>query len=299
MSADFSQFPWPSIPPSTSIPRWNGNGFALDGHRHPVLCYAKKESNWSDDLTELHEQEAGRNHPIDVASRYLAKETIRQYCLHSGATVLEAGSSSGYLLEELQAEFPSLRLIGSDFIAEPLEKLAASVPSIPLLQFDLRDCPLPSDLLDGVVLLNVLEHIDDDRGALQHVARILKQGGCLHVEVPSNPDCFDIYDEHLMHHRRYRLAELTLMLQELGFEIIKATHLGCFIYPPFWMVKKRNRRFLSFPKEQKQKIVASQIRGTKESRLLALCVKFELWLGKVISYPFGIRCVVTARKKKL
>jgi hypothetical protein len=65
------------------------------------------------------------------------------------------------------------------------------------------------------------------------------------------------------------------------------------------MVKQRNKNFLSAPKEQKEKMVASQIRGTKEGGLLAPCMGLELFLGKAISYPFGIRCVVIARKRKL
>ena len=43
-----------------------------------------------------------------------------------------------------------------------------------LLRFDLVRCRLPSESPDGIVLLNVLEHIDDDRSATAQVARLLK-----------------------------------------------------------------------------------------------------------------------------
>jgi len=297
MSQDIYSFPWPALPGSQETPRWLGDGFEYRGKRCKVLCYAENESNWSDELTELHELEAGGDHPMDIASRALAISSIERYCEGPSPLLLEVGSSSGYLLEEIRSLFPEARVIGSDYIAGPLEKLASRVPSIPLLQFDLRTCPLPSNTFDGVILLNVLEHIDDDVAAIRQIARILKPRGIAHIEVPSNPDCYDIYDEHLLHHRRYRAADLVRTLRQEGFEILKATHLGVFLYPVFWLVKKRNRRLLKLPKERKEQIVAGQIRRTRQSRLLSLCMRMELFIGGKISYPCGIRCILVVRKK--
>ena len=118
-----------------------------------------------------------------------------------------------------------------------------------------------------------------------------------HIEVPANPDCFDIYDEHLLHHRRYRLRELVEQARKAGFEILKATHLGFFIYPAFYTVKQRNRKLLSLPQEEKEKIVARQIRQTRGNVFFGLLMKLETALGDLVSYSWGIRCVVVLRKK--
>jgi SAM-dependent methyltransferase len=88
----------------------------------------------------------------------------------------------------------------------------------------------------------VLEHIDNDFKALQEIQRILRPGGLAHIEVPADPPSFDLYDEVLMHFRRYRLGDLTTKAREAGFAILKATHLGFFVYPLFKMGKRRNQK---------------------------------------------------------
>jgi hypothetical protein len=45
-----------------------------------------------------------------------------------------------------------------------------------------------------------------------------------------------------MHFRRYRLGDLTTKAREAGFAILKATHLGFFVYPLFKMGKRRNQK---------------------------------------------------------
>ena len=72
MSALLQQFPWPPLPGSSTAPRWDGKKFLTDGHVRDVLYYEIAESNWSSELTGLHEIESGANHPIDCASRALA-----------------------------------------------------------------------------------------------------------------------------------------------------------------------------------------------------------------------------------
>ena len=296
-AADCPGFVWPPPPNSHTQPLWTGAGFEYEGQHVSVLSYLPKSGNWSKELTEMHELEAGPGHPINVASRRLAIENLRQYCQTPHPLLLDVGCSSGYLLKDLQTAVPDYQLAGSDFILEPLRALAQRLPMIPFVQFDICECPLPSASLDVVVSLNVLEHIRDDQGALRQLARLLKPGGLAYIEVPSSPACYDIYDEHLMHYRRYRKSDLRRAAEAAGFEVLRATHLGVFIFPAFYAVKRRNRRLLSLPVEQKAVVVAAQIRQTQQSWLMRVLFACELWFGRFISYPFGIRCVLVLRKK--
>jgi len=289
-------FPWPPLPGSSKPPKWDGKRFLVDGKPQDLLCYQFAESHWTAELTELHEAEAGSNHPIDCASRALAIRSIEKFLPHEDVVVLDVGCSSGFLLREIHQCVPDIELIGSDFIFAPLKGRLEPLLEVPLLQFDLRKCPLPDACVDGVTALNVLEHIDDDAVALRHIARILKPGGIAHIEVPAGPHLYDIYDEHLMHHRRYTLDQLRELARKAGFEIIKATHLGAWPYPAFAYVKRRNRRLLSRPAEEKKRLVANQIRSTSHSALLRLLLKTELAFGNLINYGRGIRCVVILRK---
>ena len=293
-----SDFPWPSVPGMIEPPKWVGDGFLTNGKKQgSLICYNQTDSNWSEHLTELHEQEAGNGqHSIDIASRHLALSSFRKLANNDGALLLEVGCSSGYLLQDFQKYFPNLNIIGSDYLAEPLKKLSIHCPKIPLLQFDLQNCPLPDDSVDGVAALNVLEHIEKDELALKHLYRILKPGGVMHIEVPAGQNLYDIYDEYLLHHRRYSLMGIEAKVKGAGFKILNSTHLGFSIYPAFWAVKKMNRRFLSNTEEQKQKIVTKQIRQTKNNLLMKLALEIEIKLGTFVRFPFGIRCILSCRK---
>ena len=293
-----SDFPWPSVPGMIEPPKWVGDGFLTNGKKQgPLICYNQTDSNWSEHLTKLHEQEAGNGqHSIDIASRHLALGSFRKLANNDEAILLEVGCSSGYLLQDFQKYFPNLNIIGSDYLSEPLKKLSIHCPKIPLLQFDLQNCPLPDDSVDGVAALNVLEHIEKDELALKHLYRILKPGGVMHIEVPAGQNLYDIYDEYLLHHRRYSLMGIEDKVKAAGFKILNSTHLGFSIYPAFWAVKKMNRRFLSNTEEQKQKIVTNQIRQTKNNLLMKLAIEIEIKLGTFVRFPFGIRCILSCRK---
>ncbi len=109
---------------------------------------------------------------------------------------------------------------------------------MPLLQFDLRDCPLPDNSVDAVLMLNVLEHIDHDGLAMHHVRRVLRPGGVAVIEVPAGPELYDVYDELLMHYRRYTARGLRSLIEGCGLEVVRFTHLGALLYPAFYVVKR-------------------------------------------------------------
>ena len=288
-------FPWPSPPGTSTIPRWNGRSFDLGTNVCRLLTYEADSSHWSDALTTLHEIEAGRDHPIDLASRNLAVDSMKLIQVDS-PVILDVGCSSGYVLDTLRRALPQASLIGADYLRGPLEGLTQRMPEIPILQFDLRKCPLPNACLDGVTCLNVLEHIDDHTTALAEIYRILKPSGIAHIEVPAGPTLYDIYDEHLLHHRRYCLTDLVALARQSGFLIEKATHLGFAVFPAFWWVKNRNRRKLLLPADDKARLVAKQIRATKGNPLFAALIRLETLVGHHLSYPLGIRCVTRLRK---
>lgn len=290
---------WPALPDvKNSIPIWDGTTFKLAGEPdRSVLTYAENTSHWSEELTSLHEEEGGNgDHPIDRASRTLALRSIESQTGDNSSIVLDVGCSSGFFLRDLRVQHPYQAAIGADYIVGPLKRLAQNLPGTPLLQFDLRSCPLPSNTISAIVCLNVLEHIDDDQKALTEIYRILKPGGIAHIEVPASPSCYDIYDEHLMHHRRYTMQELRAKASIAGFQISSYTHLGALVFPAFYAIKRRNRRWLSLPPEQKAEKVRSMMRTTRQSPLMAFAMNIELRLHRILRYPAGIRCVICLKK---
>jgi SAM-dependent methyltransferase len=283
----------PSLPDGR-VPRWAGNTWIADGECIPYLSYTANFDGWSDDLTSLHERDGSSLHPIDVASRESALDSLSAFGFPANGTLLEIGSSSGYLLEELRNKYPSATLLGSDVIPGALLRLHEKLPGVPLLQIDITNNPLPSGTLDAVVALNVLEHIKDDQRALREMARLLKPGGLVLLEVPAGPNLYDGYDAFLQHFRRYSRQEVDMLLRSAKVQIVSKSTLGSVVYPAFWFSKKLNRmrsRTAADPA-----IVSDAIRSTKTDPLVKLAFRFERWIHQFVQIPFGIRHVVVARK---
>jgi SAM-dependent methyltransferase len=290
-----SDYPWPRLA-GGGQPVWTGSHFDVGATALKVLPYTTSASGWSDDLTALHEESAGAHHPIDEMSRAWALTALRRHLTTRDAVILEVGCSSGYLLELLRRSLPDAALIGSDFLRAPLERLADRLGDVPLLQFDVARCPLPDASVDAVVLLNVLEHVEDDREAVRHVARILRPGGVAVVEVPAGPHLYDMYDEQLQHYRRYSPRSLLTLGTTAGLSVVRRSHLGCLVYPGFAMVKRRNRRMAAQPVGVKRRTVETAITQTGGSRLVRLALGCESRIERLIRMPFGIRCVAIFRK---
>jgi SAM-dependent methyltransferase len=284
-------------PPSAedTEPVWMGSGFRLGSRVVRVVDYGENLAGWSDDLTELHDRAAGEFHPIDVASRRDAVRQIRRRVTAPRPTILEIGCSSGYLLRDMAAALPDAVVIGADVVRGPLERLADRLPGVPLLRFDIQACPLPPGSVDAVVMLNVLEHVEDDGAALRQVHRILRPGGIVVVEVPAGPQLFDDYDRALRHFRRYRAIELAAKLEQAGFGVLRRSHLGFFLYPAFVLAKRRSQRSRLAP-ENLGRHVEQQVSATASNRLMGAALTVEAVLGRWIGYPIGIRCLVSGQR---
>lgn len=77
--------------------------------------------------------------------------------------------------------------------------------------------PFASQTFDLVTAFDVLEHIEDDRGALREFRRVLKPGGLLLVYTPALPWLYNAHDRIVRHQRRYRREELAEKLERAGF----------------------------------------------------------------------------------
>lgn len=288
-------YPFPEI--KGLAPVWTGKDFLLGTEKRSFLCYGQSQSGWSDELTELHEKEAGTGtHPIDIYSRYLAFNSVKSVVEKQGI-LLDVGCSSGFFLADIRKRYPHANLIGADYLPGIVRHCAITHLGTPILQFDLRACPLPDNSLDGVVALNVLEHIDEDGKALSHIFRILKPGGISHIEVPAGPHLYDFYDEALMHRRRYGKEQIIRKCQNAGFLVVREISLGWAVYPFFFVIKKRNQsQGRKMCEEEKRFLVSAAIQKTKTSSAFRFLLNLEKWMGKRLAFMPGVRHCVLLKK---
>jgi SAM-dependent methyltransferase len=292
-----NELTFPPVSAGEDCPVWNGGAFIRAGKSTRVLAYEVGESGWSDELTELHESatESGA-HFIDVASRGHAINELRRTLGQKPASIMEVGCSAGHLLADMRRSLPNVTLTGGDYTLGTLVKLGEKMPDIPLVRFNLADSPLPSDSYDAMVLLNVLEHIEDDIAATTHIARMLKPGGVAVIEVPAGPELFDDYDRQLQHFRRYTLRGICGVVERSGLEVERRNYLGALIYPAFYLAKTRSQRRPK-PASERKAHVANAIGVTSRFNAIGHAVmSLEQAMARVVTFPRGIRCVVTARK---
>jgi len=66
----------------------------------------------------------------------------------------------------------------------------------------------PADRFDSILYIDVLEHIEDDRGELERAAHHLAPGGHLIVLAPAHAWLFSPFDQAIGHFRRYTARDL-------------------------------------------------------------------------------------------
>ena len=253
-----------------------------------VLEYSEIFIGWSDDLTKIHDSLG--DHPIDLFSHNLAIESLKSSLNKNDPKILEIGCSSGKMLEKLIHHFPEAKLVGADVVKQPLFELAEKV-DIPLLSFDLLKNPLPSNIFDVVVILNVLEHIEDDLKALQNINNLLTDNGILIFEVPAFQFLYDGYDRDLCHFRRYSRNQLAFQIRSAGFQIEILNFMRFSIFLPFAIVKLKNKLFAS------NAILESNVKSSN-NKFVSTLLAFEEDNLRQLDVPFGIRLYGVAKKIK-
>src|SRR4029077_16474663 len=84
---------------------------------------------------------------------------------------------------------------------------------------------------DLVTALDVVEHIDDDLGALREMKRVIKPPGLLLLTVPAYRFLWGRQDDINLHKRRYVARELRGRLQAPGFGVESLTYMTSIRFP--------------------------------------------------------------------
>ena len=97
------------------------------------------------------------------------------------------------------------------------DRRLANVPTASIENRMLPSADEPS--ADLVCAFEVLEHIDDDVGALAAWSRWVRPGGLLIISVPAHQHRFGPWDTAVGHFRRYGRSDLTTLLENTGFHV--------------------------------------------------------------------------------
>ena len=203
---------------------------------HPVV-----RDNEPVDFEESDSELATTLDSLRAAKNY--QDWIFEMCEpHFGDRVLEVGAGHGDFTDRLLAS--GRRVTATDLSARCVDILHAkygSTPAATVLHSDLESLP-GDDRYDSVLLVNVLEHIDDDLDALVQIRHRLNPGGRVILFVPAFDGLYSDFDRLVGHRRRYRRSHLVTLADRAGFELVDARYvntLGTFVW---WLFARRMRQ---------------------------------------------------------
>jgi SAM-dependent methyltransferase len=103
------------------------------------------------------------------------------------ALILDCACGRGFYLN-MYRTVSGARLVGLELDDEIIRKAqhnVGSLPGVTLTRGNIYRLPFPDNYFDGVLLSEILEHIDDDVTGLREVYRVLKPGGVVAITVPN------------------------------------------------------------------------------------------------------------------
>lgn len=99
------------------------------------------------------------------------------------------------------------------------------------------------ELVDVCLIMDVLEHLDDDRTAVSNAISVLRPGGHLLITVPADPSLWSRHDRHHDHRRRYTLETLGSLLDPLPLYPRLLSYFNARLYYPIRAFRWLQNRF--------------------------------------------------------
>jgi trans-aconitate methyltransferase len=170
---------------------------------------------------------AGIRHPWELARVEVVSNLItRSMTLRPGAAVLDIGCGDTFVAETIAARFSDTTVYAVDtaFTEESIAHYREQLKGQRVFVSSSLDAIAPS--LAGpvslVLLMDVIEHIADDRGFLSTLLAhpAISTDTQLIVTVPAYQGLFCSHDTILGHYRRYSNAELRRMLESSGLTVL-------------------------------------------------------------------------------
>jgi len=193
----------------------------------------------------------------DTVKQQQAREVFSILDKLSFSSVLDIGCAQGHYSIRIARKYPDSKVKGIDISKEDLNvgRLVKRKFSLKNLAFEKRDVCVDSinEKYDLVVLLQVIEHLRDDRAALKEIRQIISNKGHLIITAPNIEsqiiDWLKSYVTVEGHFREgYKLEELVQMLVNANFKIKQIRYLSGTIGQFAQKVETylKNQSFLSF-----------------------------------------------------
>lgn len=202
--------------------------------------------------------------------------------------VLEVGCSSG---ENSKLLTEPSNYYGVDI---SLNAIRAGSSDKNLLVCHAGALPFSDKTFEVVLFLDILEHLDNEKSALEEVRRVLKDGGYLLILVPVFDFLWSGHDILNQHKRRYTKSRLASVLTKNELKITRMSYWNFFLFLPVAVMRLVKKNSL---KRETADFVA--IPGILNNLLLLNLLKIENHLiYNGVNLPIGVSMLCVCKKEK-
>ena len=149
--------------------------------------------------------------------------------LSSNKITLDVGGGNGYTTLRMQEKGYCIALLEPSFQAckNAKQRGIHTVICGTLTYEDVKECSVMQ-----FMLLDVLEHIEDDLAFLKLVKKQICKGGRILITVPAYRILWSSEDDAAGHYRRYTVKELKILAERADFRVCYVSYFFSFLFLP-------------------------------------------------------------------
>jgi ubiquinone/menaquinone biosynthesis C-methylase UbiE len=204
--------------------------------------------------------------------------------------MLDGGCGTGYNMRMLLA--PHGRTFGFDLHVDSI--LRAMAESRPLVRADMERIPFASGTFDLVTSFDVVQSVSDDRAAVRELARVVKPGGHVMLNVTALDFMRGDHSEVWGERRRYTPARAARLVEQAGLEPVRISFLFASLLPLMLTVRMAQRVLRRWRQPRGDEDLA--VPPAPINALLTAVVQAEAALARRLPMPFGSSLMIVARK---
>lgn len=202
--------------------------------------------------------------------------------------LFDAGCGAGLMLSELKKIGPTKAMdYSSEAISFSLKRFEGEIKQG---EFP-HNIPFERNQFDGIVCLDVIEHIDDDLQSVRKLSELLVPGGVMVLTVPALMSLWSKWDDVNHHKRRYLKSELEALFHQSNLSIQKISYYNSLLFLPVFLIRKINN-LLQRESEKSDTELPSPFVNSVLERIFSL----EEKLLRYINFPIGVSLIAVVKK---
>jgi SAM-dependent methyltransferase len=235
------------------------------------------------------EAEVEATHWWFVERRRLFGRMIAGMKLPSDARILDIGTSTGTNLRMLR-DLGFTNFEGLDQSEEAI-RWCADKGLGKVTAGDVCKLPFAEGSFDLVLATDIIEHVDDDVGALREIRRILKPEGRVLITVPAFRMLWGLQDDVSHHKRRYRAHELLERIAAADLRAGQRFYFNYLLFLPILCVRTLVRR--AGIRMQSE----NQLNTGALNRIFQWIFRADISTAPYLHPPFGVSYLVLADRR--